>query len=112
MEAVFLLINTKRMKRMISVVYGCLFYSHLIAQDTTIREIQSSASKEIKNDTAQKIGKHGWIKGGLFGFSLTQVGNSNWMTAGGDDFSLSVAGSLNAFANKTWRRNTWENVLD
>jgi len=112
MGAAFLLINTKLMKRMISVVYGCLFYCHLIAQDTTIREIQSSASKEIKNDTAQKTGKHGWIKGGLVGFSLTQVGNNNWMTAGGDDFSLSVAGSLNAFANKTWNRNTWENVLD
>jgi len=59
-----------------------------------------------------KPDKNGWIKGGLISLNVTQIGNSNWIAAGGDDFSLSLTGSLNAFANRSWGRKTWENVLD
>ena len=104
--------NTKLMKRYLSLVFAVLFYSQLNAQDAALKEIQSAASKEIKKDTAKKANKNGWIKGGLVSLNLTQIGNSNWIAAGGDDFSLSVTGSLNAFANCTWGRNTWDNVLD
>ncbi len=100
------------MKRKLSFATAVFIYCQLSAQDATIKEIQSSALKEIKNDTAKKPNKNGWIKGGLISFNLTQIGNSNWIAAGGDDFSLSAAGSLNLFANKTWGRYTWENVLD
>jgi hypothetical protein len=100
------------MKRTLSVAAAVLIYCQLSAQDAAIKEIQSSASKEIKKDTTQKADKNGWIKGGLVSLNVTQIGNSNWIAAGGDDFSLSIAGSLNAFANKTWGRNTWDNVLD
>ena len=94
---------------MVVVVLMCC---QLSAQNAAVKEIQLSASKEIKIDTAKKANQNGWVKGGLISFNLTQIGNSNWIAAGGDDFSLSAAGSLNVFANKTWGRKTWENVLD
>lgn len=94
---------------MVVVILMCC---QLSAQDAAVKEIQLSASKEIKKDTVKKANANGWIKGGLISFNLTQIGNSNWIAAGGDDFSLSAAGSLNVFANKTWGRKTWENVLD
>lgn len=100
------------MKRMLSLAVVVLIYCQLSAQDATVKDIQSSASKEIKKDTAKKANAKGWIKGGLISFNLTQIGNSNWIAAGGDDFSLSVAGSLNAFANRAWGRKTWDNMLD
>jgi Protein of unknown function (DUF3078) len=100
------------MKRTPSLVVMILIYCQLTAQDAAVKEIQSSASKEIKKDTAKKANANGWIKGGLISFNLTQIGNSNWIAAGGDDFSLSVTGSLNVFANRSWGRKTWDNVLD
>jgi Protein of unknown function (DUF3078) len=100
------------MKKTLSLAVTVLIYCHVNAQDATIKEIHSSASKEIKKDTTKKANKNGWIKGGLISLNVTQIGNSNWIAAGGDDFSLSVAGSLNAFANRAWGRKTWENMLD
>jgi hypothetical protein len=100
------------MKRAIHFLTAILLYSSINAQDATVKEIQTSALQEIKNDTALKPNKNGWVKGGLISLNVTQIGNSNWIAAGGDDFSLSLTGSLNAFANRAWGRKTWENVLD
>ena len=101
------------MKRTLSLAAAVLiFCCQLSAQDPALKQIQSSSFQEIKHDTAKKANRNGWIKGGLVSLNVTQIGNSNWIAAGGDDFSLSFAGSINLFANKTWNRNTWENVLD
>ena len=100
------------MKRTLILAAAVLICCQLRAQDPALKQIQSSSLQEIKNDTAKRADKNGWIKGGLISLNVTQIGNSNWIAAGGDDFSLSMAGSINLFANKTWNRNTWENVLD
>lgn len=83
-----------------------------MAQDATVKDLKTAASTKIATDTSYKPDKNGWVKGGLFSINLTQIGNSNWIAAGGDKFSLSLATSLNAFANRAWGRNTWNNVLD
>ena len=82
------------------------------AQDETVKAMKETASSTVKIDTSKKANKNGWTKGGLININLSQVSNSNWIAAGGDKFSFSVATSLNLFANKKWKRNTWDNALD
>ena len=41
------------MKRTLSLVVAVLIYCQLSAQDATVREIQSSVTKEIKKDTVK-----------------------------------------------------------
>ncbi len=100
-----------RMKKLCSllVLLTCI---EAFAQDATVKELKNAAANTIKMDTSYKPDKNGWIRGGLFSLNLTQIGNSNWIAAGGDKFSLSVASSLNIFASRSWKRNTWINVLD
>lgn len=71
-----------------------------------------SAPSATNADSTVKPDKNGWRKGGSISINLTQVGNSNWIAAGGDKFSLSTVGSLNAFASKTFKKFTWDNILD
>lgn len=52
-----------------------------------------------------------WKTGGALGINVGQGGSRNW-AAGSERFSLQASGSLNYFANKTWRSNIWENTLD
>ncbi len=82
------------------------------AQDAVVQGLKEAASSTVKIDTSKKANENGWSKGGLFNINLSQVSNSNWIAASGDKFSFSVAGSLNLFANKKWKQNTWENALD
>lgn len=82
------------------------------AQDASVKELKEAASKNDVSDTSKKANKNGWINGANFTFSLTQIGNKNWIAAGGDEFSLSSAASLNAFANRKWGQNTWDNSID
>jgi hypothetical protein len=83
-----------------------------MSQDATVQNLKATASTSVKADTRRKANKKGWIKGGLFNINLSQVSNSNWIAAGGDKFSFSVATSLNLFANRKWKRNSWDNSLD
>ena len=100
------------MKRILSLLTLTLVCVQLNAQDATVKEIQNTALRTVSSDTSKKPNKNGWIHGANISFSLTQIGNSNWIAAGGDDFSLSTAASINAFANRKWGRQTWDNMLD
>jgi Protein of unknown function (DUF3078) len=89
---------------------GFLFFSNVIsAQDKSVQNLQSDASKEIKK---QKIdsGKI-WKTGGIFNLNLGQGSQSNW-AAGGDDFSFSVASYLGFYAFYKKDRYSWDNTLD
>ncbi len=101
------------MKRFFSLLTIATLSLQVNAQDATVKAIQATANTTIAAvDTSYKPNKKGWVKGAYFNANLTQIGNKNWIAAGGDKFSLSVAGSLNAFANRKWGRNSWDNVLD
>jgi hypothetical protein len=91
------------MKRFFTIFVIAIICHSVNAQDS---------SKVHSNSKQHKTDKSGWKKGGMISISLTQVGNSNWIASSGDRFTLSVAGSLNAFANKKWGRNSWDNSLD
>jgi Protein of unknown function (DUF3078) len=97
------------MKRIILFAAILFCGSVAMAQDV-MKDVQTASAKTAPD--GGKAGKNGWRKGGSISINLTQVGNSNWIAAGGDKFSLSTAGSLNLFANKTWGRKTWVNILD
>ncbi len=86
------------------------FVNVAIAQDSTIKNLQTEAGKIITknpNDTIPKT----WKTGGLISLNLSQGSLSNW-AAGGDKFSLSVNSfiSLHAFYKKD--KNSWDNNLD
>lgn len=100
------------MTKLLMVAVFAIAANQCLAQDPTVQELKAAAETTIKTDTSYKPDKNGWIKGGIFSISMTQVSNSNWIAAGGDEFSLSFASSLNAFANKIWSRSKWENTLD
>jgi Protein of unknown function (DUF3078) len=100
------------MKKLLSLLALTIISIASMAQDATVKDLKTAAGATIKRDTSLKANKNGWVKGGLFSINLTQIGNSNWIAAGGDKFSLSLATSLNVFANRTWGRNSWDNVLD
>lgn len=85
----------------------------LNAQDATVQGMKATATTTLANaDTSKKPNKNGWITGGLISINLAQVSNSNWIASGGDKFSMTVASSFNLYANRKWKRNTWENALD
>lgn len=83
------------------------------SQDATVKDLKASASTTLPTaDTSKKANKKGWITGGLININLAQVSNYNWIASGGDKFSMAVGTSLNLYANRKWKRNTWENALD
>ena len=98
------------MKKFFVLTFVTVFSISLYAQDATLKDIQSSAQKDINpvNDTTFK---QGWRKGALIGITLTQISNSNWVAANGDAFSLSVSGTVNAFAVEKWGNHSWSNTL-
>lgn len=100
------------MKVVLMAFLICCINKAGLAQDASVKELQAITAKEITIDTSKKTATNGWAKGGAIGLNVTQIGNSNWIAAGGDDFSLSLTGTLNAFANKKWGRNSWDNMLD
>jgi hypothetical protein len=101
------------MKRLFSLLTIATLSLQLNAQDASVKAIQATANTAIAPaDTSYKPNKKGWVKGANFSANLTQIGNKNWIAAGGDKLSLSIVGSLNAFANRKWGRQSWDNVLD
>jgi hypothetical protein len=85
-----------------------LHYAH--AQDQTVQQLKSDASKTIKkdpNDTVSKV----WKTGGLFTLNIAQGSLSNWV-GGGDKFSLSAVAYLNLYAYYKKDKNAWDNSLD
>ena len=81
-----------------------------VAQDKTVKELQTESNKVIKkdnNDTIPKI----WKRGGLYNINLAQGSLRNW-AAGGDNFSLTITSVLNLYAFYKKDRHSWDNTLD
>jgi len=92
------------------VVLSLLASSHLLAQDETIKNLQTESGKTIKkdaNDTATAT----WKKGGIFSLNLAQGSLSNW-AAGGDNFSLSLNAYVNMYAFYKKGKHSWDNNID
>ncbi|HEY4148472.1 MAG TPA: DUF3078 domain-containing protein [Chitinophagaceae bacterium] len=79
-----------------------------LAQNQGLKDVQSTSSRDIKDDTAHK---HGWKVGGLASVNIGQGSSHNW-AAGAETFSFSTAAFLNAFAIKKDGRWTWYNNID
>jgi len=91
---------------LIASVTGALTY----AQDQTIKNLQTEASKTITKDPSDTIPKV-WKTGGTFSLNIAQGSLSNW-AAGGDEFSLSANTFINAHAYYKKDKNSWDNNLD
>ncbi len=94
-------------------IFTCLYFlipAFLIAQDATVKNLQTEAGKTITkdpNDTIPKI----WKTGGLISLNLSQGSLSNW-AAGGDKFSLSANAFINLHAFYKKDKNSWDNNFD
>src|SRR6202158_5860280 len=84
-------------------------YDNVIAQDQSVKDLQSSATKEIKEEKIDSAKT--WKTGGLFNLNFGQGSQSNW-AAGGDDFSLSIASYLGFYAIYKKDRYSWDNTID
>jgi len=80
----------------------------VFAQDQTVKDIQKTANRELKDDTSHH---QGWRLGGFVNINLAQGGTRNW-AAGGEKFSLSANGLLSLFAILKSGKSTWYNTLD
>ena len=92
-------------------IFLILFFSSYctMAQDETIKKLQSDASVQVKKpeDTAKVYHK----KGGTYSLNVAQGANSNW-AAGGEDFSLAATTMLNIYSYKKTEKYSWDNTLD
>jgi hypothetical protein len=92
------------------ILFILLYYSTAsLAQDETIKNLQSEASKTIQKDANDTLEKK-WKTGGIFSLNLSQGSLNNW-AAGGDKFSLSVNSLVNAFAFFKSGKHSWDNTL-
>jgi hypothetical protein len=78
----------------------------LLAQDATVKDLQSASSKEVKSAE-----KDGWKRGGTLIINLNQGSLSNW-AAGGEQNTLGVNGIFNYGINFRKGKNTWDNYFD
>lgn len=81
-----------------------------LAQDRSVRDIQSQANRGGKDDTSKKSNKP-WKIGGNFSLNVGQGGSRNW-AAGAEKFSLSFATYANLYANRKIGKWSWDNTLD
>jgi len=65
----------------------------------------------LKAQDTTVIKKSPWKTGGMLAFNIGQGGSRNW-AAGSERFSLQGAVQFNFHADKTWRKNIWENNVD
>jgi hypothetical protein len=97
------------MKKTLLLLY-LLYAGHLLAQDTTLRNLQNQASQTIKKDSLDTLNKV-WKTGGLYSLTVSQGTLSNW-AAGGDDFTLTINTLLSLFAFYKKNKHNWDNTLD
>jgi len=95
--------------RIVLSISFIVIYTSVIAQDQSVKGLQSSATKEIKKEKIDS-GKV-WKTGGLFNLNFGQGSQSNW-AAGGDDFSLSIASYLGFYAFYKKDKYSWDNTID
>jgi hypothetical protein len=97
------------MKKLL-LLTGIFICLHVVAQDETVKQLQSESNKAIKkdpNDTTNQL----WKKGGIFSLNVTQGSLSNW-AAGGDKFSLSLNSIFSGYAFYKKDKHSWDNTLD
>jgi hypothetical protein len=85
---------------------ACMSYLVVAAQDPTVKELQSQASKPGKT-----VEKDGWTKGGVFAVNVNQGALSNW-AAGGEQNTLGVSALLNYNISYRKGKNTWDSYID
>lgn len=86
------------MRKLIFTLFTLILTLSLTAQD-------KAAGKKMPK------WKRGWTTEGMFSFNVGHGGSRNW-AAGSERFSLQGAANLNYQANRTWRKNIWENNWD
>ena len=95
--------------RRIAIIFLYFLFGYLAnAQDKSVQEMRSEASRAIKkdpNDTIPKI----WKTGGLLRLTFTQGAQDNW-AAGGENSSLALSSFFNGFAFYKKGKNSWENA--
>ena len=96
------------MKRKFLVGFFIILFSNhsIMAQDATVKNLQSSAAKEVKS-----LDKDGWMKFGTFIFNVNQGSLQNW-AAGGEQSTLGINTLLNYNINYRQGKNTWDNYFD
>jgi hypothetical protein len=80
------------------------------AQDETVKELRTEASREVKRNPADTIPAL-WRKGGIFSVNISQGSLSNW-AAGGDNYSLALNNIISLYAFYKKDRHAWDNTLD
>jgi len=98
------------MKRIILICATAFAAFVAVAQDKTVKDLQSQAGKGITKDPADTIPKV-WKTGGIFTLNVGQGSLSHWV-GGGDKFSLSVISFLNVYAFYKKGKHIWDNNLD
>ena len=98
------------MKRIILICATAFVAFVAVAQDKTVKDLQSQAGKGITKDPADTIPKV-WKTGGIFTLNVGQGSLSHWV-GGGDKFSLSVISFLNVYAFYKKGKHIWDNNLD
>ena len=98
------------MKRIILICATAFAAFVAMAQDKTVKDLQSQAGKGITKDPADTIPKV-WKTGGIFTLNVGQGSLSHWV-GGGDKFSLSVISFLNVYAFYKKGKHIWDNNLD
>jgi hypothetical protein len=96
--------------RQILLVLFLLSSLLVLAQDETIKKIQSETGRTIKKDPADTFART-WKTGGLYGLNISQGSLSNW-AAGGEDFTLAVNSLLSLYAYYKKDRYSWDNSFD
>jgi hypothetical protein len=84
--------------------------SFLQAQDKTVQELKSEASRQITKDPKDTI-VQAWKMGGLYNLTFNQAALSNW-SAGGDKSAISLSTLLSVYAFYLKGKNSWDNSLD
>lgn len=98
------------MKQIGSGAFFLFLFISLYAQDPTVKDLKSDASRSIAkdpNDTIPKV----WKIGGLFNVNFNQAALSNW-SAGGDNSAISLSSYLGVHAFYKKGNIAWDNTLD
>ncbi|HYK46667.1 MAG TPA: DUF3078 domain-containing protein [Parafilimonas sp.] len=83
---------------------------YLLAQDTTIKNMQTEAGKTIAKDVNDTIPEK-WKTGGILSLNVSQGSLSNW-AAGGEKFSMALNTFVNLHAFYKQNKTSWDNNLD
>jgi len=95
-------------KRICLVAFVTVMVFGATAQDQSVKEMKSTAQRDVKDDTAHK---KGWKIGGMASVNIGQGSSHNW-AAGAETFSFSTAAYLNVYAIRKEGRFSWYNTLD